>query len=115
MRTGDHVAESAEIRFAEPTLHGGEYAGDFAAAAENLGVIEDVLGLRDARDGNFFALQAFNAVSQHGSLACAGARDHQHGSVDVLDRFALPVVWSKWSGTGVRLRRQHWGQDITCR
>ena len=46
----------------EPALHGGEYAGNLAAAAENLGVIEDVLGFRNARDGNFFALQAFHVL-----------------------------------------------------
>ena len=225
MGASDHVAEGTQIFFGEPALHGGEYTGDLTAAAEHLRVVKDIFGLRDARDRNLFALQAFdvlrvllggdqfvvaaaheiqqvvqelgnisranvvfevqfadaaaqvnpqilvvedteifvdalehvetivvegggvhllaaqqfakavahfigcisrigegqdlvgvsvsladqalNALSQDGSLASASARDHQHGSMDVLDGFALAIVGSKRSGTGVRLRRRH--------
>ena len=58
MRARDHVAEGAEIFFLQPALHGGEYAGDLAAAAQHFFVVENVLGFHDARDGDFFALEA---------------------------------------------------------
>ncbi len=60
MRARDHVAEGAEILFLQPALHGGEDAGDLAAAAQNLGILEDVLGFHDARHGNFAAFQALD-------------------------------------------------------
>ena len=39
----DHVAEGAQILFPQPALQRGEYAGDFAAAAEYFGLLQDVL------------------------------------------------------------------------
>jgi hypothetical protein len=60
-----------------------------------------------------FADQALDAMGQHRGLASAGARDHQHGSVDVLDGFALAIVRSERSGAETRLRRRHCEQDIT--
>src|SRR3984885_6502913 len=62
MGAANHVAEGTEIFFGEPTLHGGEYVGNLTTATEHLGVIEDVLGFRDPRDGNFPALQAFHVL-----------------------------------------------------
>ena len=62
VRASDHVAERAQIFFPEPALHGGEYVGYLAAAAEHLGIVQDVLRLGNARNGNFLALQAFNVL-----------------------------------------------------
>ena len=222
---GNHMAESAEIFFGEPALHGGEYAGDLAATAQHLGVVENILGFRDAGDGNFPTLEALDvlgvffrrdqfivtaadeiqqvvqelgniggadvmfqaqfadaaaqvdpeilvvedaeifvdalkqvkavvvegggihlfaaekfadavahfvgrisrvskgedlvgvgvalahqtldAVSENRSLACAGARNHEHGSVDVLDGFALALVGNKGRRAANRFRRRH--------
>ncbi len=39
----DHVAERPEILFPQPALQCGKYAGDFAAAAEHFGLLQDVL------------------------------------------------------------------------
>src|ERR1035441_5375122 len=44
------------------SLHGREYAGDLAAAAQDLLVIENDLGFHDARDGNLFALQSLHVL-----------------------------------------------------
>src|SRR5258706_14544620 len=62
MRARDHVTEGAEIVFAEPALHGREYTVDLAAAAQYLGVIEDVLRFRDAREGYFLTLQTYHVL-----------------------------------------------------
>ncbi len=56
------MAESAEILFVQPAFHGGEYAGDLAAAAEDFFVFKGDLGFDDARDGDFFALQALHVL-----------------------------------------------------
>jgi hypothetical protein len=72
-----------------------------------------ILGIRKGE--YFFRLrvtfidQAGDAVDEDRSLARAGAGDHQHGSTDVLDSFALAIVGSKRSGTGVRLHGRHPG------
>ncbi len=54
-----------------------------------------------------FADQALNAVGQHGSFARSSASHDQHRAVDMLNRFALTIVWGKGSGTRIRLRRPH--------
>src|SRR6266702_4117575 len=62
MRARNHVAESAEVLLSQPAFHGGEYPGDLATAAENFSVIENILRLEDARDGNFLALETSDVV-----------------------------------------------------
>ena len=42
--------------------------------------------------------QAGNAVDQDRSFPCAGSRDHQHRSVNVLNRFALAIIGNKRGG-----------------
>ena len=62
MRARDHVAERTQISFAQPALQRGEHAGDFPAAAENFGVCQRVLALRDPGDGDFSARQPFDVL-----------------------------------------------------
>ena len=72
------------------------------AVAHFVGGIDGV-GEREnlVRLGVALADQAFDAVGQDRSLAGAGAGDHQHGSVDMFDGFALAIVWSErnWDGS----------------
>ena len=53
--------------------------------------------------------QTLNTMGQHRRLARARAGDHEHRTVDVLNGFALPIVWGERRRAGVRLHRRHWG------
>jgi hypothetical protein len=41
--------------------------------------------------------KAGSTVDEDRSFSRTGARDHQHGAVNVVDRFALAIIGNKWS------------------
>ena len=92
----------ATQQLAHPLLH-------LLGGVDGVGESQNLVGL-----GMTLADQAFNAVGENGSLAGARAGDDQHGATHVFDSLALAIVGSEGSGTGVRLRRRHSGQDNTC-
>src|SRR5579864_4635749 len=58
----DHVAECSEVLLFEPALHRREDAGDLMAASDDLGIVEDILRLGDARHRHFAALKRLHVV-----------------------------------------------------
>jgi hypothetical protein len=40
--------------------------------------------------------EASDAVDQNRSLARSSSRHHQHGSMNMLNRFTLAIVGNKW-------------------
>src|ERR1700722_12695483 len=53
----DHVAERSQAIFFQPAFHRFKHAGDFAASAKHLGIVQLVFRLGDPRDGQLAALQ----------------------------------------------------------
>ena len=62
MRSRDHVAEGTEILFLQPALHRREHAGDLAAAAQNLLVLECDFRLHNTWDRDFLAFEAIHVL-----------------------------------------------------
>ena len=54
-----------------------------------------------------FPDQVLNAMRQYRRFARSSAGHDQHWTVEMLNRFALTVVWSEGSGTRIGLRRPH--------
>ena len=93
---GGGVHFLAAQQLAHPIAH-------FVGGVLGVGERKDLVGI-----GVALSDQPLNALGQDRSLTCACARHYQHGSVDMLDSFALAIVCNEWSGTEVRLRRRHW-------
>ncbi len=58
----DHVAECAQIFFAQPALGGGKDAGNFLAASDHLGIAQLIFRFRNPGNRRFAALQPRNVL-----------------------------------------------------
>ena len=84
-------------------------AEQFANTAVHLYGCVDSVGEGENLVGAGMALlnELLDAVSKDRSLSGAGAGDHEHRPMDVLDGLFLVVIRNEWSSTEIRLRRRH--------
>ncbi len=85
----------AAEKFADAVAH-------FVSGISSVGEGKDLVGVSVS-----LANQAFDAMSENRSLASACTCEHEHGSVDMLDGFALALVGNKGRGAANRFRRGH--------
>jgi hypothetical protein len=52
-----------------------------------------------------------DAVNQDRSFSGTGPGNYQHWTVNVLDGFALAIVWEEWSGRRLKFGDSHWGSE----
>src|ERR1700693_3263058 len=77
-----------------------------SSSRDGIGEGDDVLGLRVS-----LLDQVGDAVDQNGSLPRARAREYQHWSVDVLDRFALATIGKERGGARLWFGDSHRGPE----
>src|ERR1700693_2372369 len=77
-----------------------------AGGGHRVGEGEDFLWLRVALLG-----ETRDAVNQDRSFSGTGPRNDQHWTVNVLDGFALAIVWEEWSGRRLKFGDSHWGSE----